>query len=140
MTRIRTIITMAIVAAIAATTLVLPSSASALAVNCYLPEGCPQPARQKINIYGDYKGWAYVGQPSDNCGSGGMLCASRLYTAYRWTGSQWVARYMMRDTQIYAYPYGSGWQWVWTQNTGWLAMRTSDIYIYGAINYLAVGA
>ncbi|MCW2921634.1 MAG: hypothetical protein JWL76_1508 [Thermoleophilia bacterium] len=47
-------------------------------------------------------------------------------TGYAWNGA-WSRRTVACRTQVYIWPYANGWSWAWTQSTGWLAMRGSDL-------------
>jgi hypothetical protein len=51
----------------------------------------------------------------------------RSITAWRWSGSSWSQSSLAGGTQVYAYPYSAPWHWVWTQRTGWLAVKSSDL-------------
>lgn len=57
----------------------------------------------------------------------------RVETAYRWSGSAWQARQIgecgMGPSRVYVYPYAAGWSWIWSQQTGWLAVRSTKVQI-----------
>lgn len=108
---IRTTVVLAL--AITATAL-LPSSAHAFS----------QPIARDV-VASNYQGWAYV---RHHC-QGAMACTADYQTrdAWRWNGSSWTSSGIGEGTRVYAWPYAAGWHWAWTQTTGWLAMRTSDI-------------
>lgn len=46
--------------------------------------------------------------------------------AWQWNGS-WKTTQRHNGTQVYLYPYATGWAWTWTRDSGWLAMRSSDV-------------
>lgn len=48
-------------------------------------------------------------------------------TAYRWAYGAWTPQTLTDRTPVYIYPYGSGWSWVWSSATGWLAVRSSVV-------------
>jgi hypothetical protein len=50
---------------------------------------------------------------------------STMLYAYRWSGGSWHVASFASGTQVYIYPYATGWSWVWTQSTGWLATRSA---------------
>ena len=47
--------------------------------------------------------------------------------AWRWDGASWNQVSIAAGTSVYAWPYASGWHWIWTERTGWLAIRSSDL-------------
>ena len=36
---------------------------------------------------------------------------------------------MGEGTRLYHHPYATGWSWVWTSATGWLAVRSHQVLI-----------
>ena len=54
-------------------------------------------------------------------------CMNAGHTAYRWTGSGWQATRIGGGIDVYVYPYSSPWHWIWTQQTGWLAIQNSSL-------------
>lgn len=136
--------TFATLAAVAALTAIFTSSASAaIAVypciqplattNSTLYGTCPSPTptRTRSFISADYKGWAYVFGRAD-CPAGAQCFAAGEPTiaAWRWSNGAWSRSSFNRNEQVYAWPYGGGWQWAWTQRTGWLAIQTSRLYTW----------
>lgn len=79
------------------------------------------------SVTSNYQGWAYVHVRSsrDTCGTVGP-CGRQ---AWRWNGATWTGTFIGWETQVYVYPYSAPWSWVWTQRTGWLAIRTSDLQL-----------
>lgn len=83
-----------------------------------------------------YKGWAtmsFRGCPSD----GGVVTDDcKGGTAYRWTNRGWVARGIGEcgtgPSQVYVWPFASGWSWIWSQQTGWLAVESRYVLIASA--------
>ncbi len=63
----------------------------------------------------------------------------RTETAYRWTGSSWSPRQVgecgMSPIKVYVYPYAAGWSWIWTQQNGWLAVRSNFVQIRAGYSY-----
>ncbi len=82
-----------------------------------------------------FKGWATMSYRG--CVEPGMAvtadCANT--TAYRWTNAGWkgvtVGECSLGDlpTRVYVWPFGNGWSWVWSQPTGWLAVRSSKVLL-----------
>ena len=110
-----------VVGSLAATT----APASAIAIPA--PVGCWQLGAQAVpgyscNTYVStlsyYKGWGSV---EYDCNS--VDPAFSLFTAWRWTSTGWKAAYLNPGMRVYVWPYATGWSWVWTQNTGWLAFQ-----------------
>ncbi len=70
-----------------------------------------------------YKGWAHLE---------GQLCLQSIgiscnptYEAWRWESNRWVATRIGAGSTIYVWPFARGWSWVWTRDTGWVAMQSS---------------
>jgi hypothetical protein len=80
-----------------------------------------------------YRGWATIAfRGCPHPGSAQTAdCASA--TAFRWTGSDWQAQYLnecsMGGRQVYVWPFAGAWSWVWTQQTGWLAIQSRSVLI-----------
>lgn len=91
-------------------------------VNAGVPLSAP--LNEPIPAYDGYKGWGQVS-------SGGAYSSLRAVpvTAWHWNGRSWVQSSRYVGTRVYIWPYASGWAWTWTQNTGWLAMRTNALTI-----------
>ena len=79
----------------------------------------------------NYIGWARIS--FRGCPEGGpqtMDCKGA--TAWRWTGAAWQAHALSEcggPRQVYVYPYAAGWSWIWSQQTGWLAVRSDIVLI-----------
>ena len=73
-------------------------------------------AATKVTANPSYQGW------------GKTYCDfhTTSLTAYAWNGA-WSRRSMTCHTQVYIWPYASGWSWAWTSGTGWVAMRGDDL-------------
>jgi hypothetical protein len=112
----RTIRTVAVLAIAIAATALVPSSAHATV---------GQPIAMSGRIAPNYQGWAYARHHCVNL----LPCTTilEMREAWRWNGRSWSTAPIAEGTLVYAWPYASGWHWAWTQRTGWLAMRTSDI-------------
>lgn len=79
----------------------------------------------------NYVGWvtlAYRGCPNGMA----QTADCRAATAYRWTANGWQ-RYGLNECggprQVYVYPYAAGWSWIWSQQTGWLAVQSHLVLI-----------
>jgi hypothetical protein len=71
----------------------------------------------------NYRGW---GRVEANYCPPNAACLAVYYPtaeAYRWNGYRWIQTSRRDNAQVYIWPYGAGWSWTWTQQTGWLAMR-----------------
>ena len=73
---------------------------------------------QQAPVAADYQGWATVAQ----CGT-----CQWYASAWRWSHGSWSYTWLSRGSTVYAYPYGSGFTWVWTRDTGWLAVQSRDV-------------
>ena len=51
----------------------------------------------------------------------------RPVQAWKWTSSGWKSAEAYPGQQVYVYPYATGWRWVWTQETGWLAVQEQHV-------------
>lgn len=121
---------------------VMPASAHAIAMPA--PNDCQvSPITHVTTCYASastqpgYRGW---GRVLDCNGLQPTLigCPSSV-TAYRWTGGRWYATYQRVNQSVYVYPYGGAWRWAWTRESGWLAMRASDLAIEVGVATLATG-
>ena len=96
------------------------STASAIAI-------APATSTVQVSTNPAYKGW---GKVNPNYCAPGRICAMIYFAsakAYWWSGRAWVATNRPTGETVYVWPYGSGWSWTWTAETGWLAMRSSDL-------------
>lgn len=93
-------------------------------VNAGVPLSAP--LQEPVPAYASYVGW---GQVASGYGYGFYGGAAQGVTAWYWNGSSWSQRSRYVGDRVYIYPYTSGWSWTWTQRTGWLAMRTSQLTI-----------
>ncbi len=53
--------------------------------------------------------------------------APGTHQAWRWNGSSWQSARVLENTDVYVYPYSAPWHWIWTQQTGWLAIQNSAL-------------
>lgn len=80
----------------------------------------------------NFIGWASLAYRG--CVTSGLPSTAdcRALTAYRWTGASWQP-YGLNECggpqQVYVYPYAAGWSWVWSSQTGWLAVRSDSVLI-----------
>jgi hypothetical protein len=82
-----------------------------------------------------FKGWGEVSLSRNYADR--ARCAQKIYpeptncrvTAWRWnaTSRTWSRTSLLSGTRTYIWPFATGWSWVWTSNTGWLAV--SDDYV-----------
>jgi hypothetical protein len=92
-----------------------------------------QPFRTKPPIPSTYKGWAHAKVTPRH------TLDMAYINGYVWTGSRWrqcgdqlgdeffFGGCFAEGERVYAWPFGSGWHWAWTQQRGWVAVRTSDL-------------
>jgi hypothetical protein len=120
-------LTTAATIAAAAIALMATSAAPALAFAAPAPASTCTFASQAPN----YVGWvtlAYRGCPNGFA----QTADCKALTAYRWTGRSWQYFGLNEcggPRQVYVYPYAAGWSWVWSQQTGWLAVQSSSVLI-----------
>ncbi len=114
------ILTTAVVAAALA---VSSAEASKRPVNAGVPLAAPY--NEPIPAYDGFQGWGQVGSGTSTA----YHLVAQTKVAWHWNGRSWVQRSRTTGTRVYIWPYAAGWSWTWTQNTGWLAMRTSDLTI-----------
>jgi hypothetical protein len=102
-----------------------PASASAgdvgiCVVGVKSPCNAPQKTQTQLADL-NYTGWVYLNL---NYCAPGMVCAA-LYrsstAAWKWTGKAWAAG-SIKGGWVYVAPFGSGYRWVYTQESGWVAM------------------
>jgi hypothetical protein len=80
----------------------------------------------------NFIGWATISHRG--CIAPGMATTTecRSSAAYRWTGTAWRNVGLSEcggPRQVYVYPYTSGWSWVWSQQTGWLAVQSHLVHV-----------
>ncbi len=88
-----------------------------------------------------YIGWATLSFRGCIAPGMAMTADCRGADAYRWTGASWQyygLNECSRIGQVYVYPYAAGWSWIWTQRTGWLAVRSNLVLV--SSGYLVGGA
>jgi hypothetical protein len=100
---------------------------------CVRKDNAAYDCNVRLSTLDYYKGWGHT--------SGGIYCggahpsddlifvieAPRV--AWRWTSSGWRNATIPPNTQIYIWPFATGWSWVWRSGYGWYAMRDSDLVI-----------
>lgn len=129
-TDVRTALRALIITAIAiAAVLLFPGARAAHAAVAVAPAPIWHADTYQARIFADklptYKGWAHVqiyhwGLRPDS---------PPVPTAWRWTRTGWVKTSLPVGTQVYHYPFASGWSWVWTRTAGWMAIRSELVYI-----------
>jgi hypothetical protein len=125
-----------LVVAIGLAAWMLPTQAHALtpAIACpaIYPSTCGGTAAVYHSDRPSYVGWAMIDNRT-------IDCANCMYlpgvAAYRWTASGWRGTSLAEGTRVYAYPYATGWTWVWTQVGGWMAARSNHVKISSATTY-----
>jgi hypothetical protein len=87
--------------------------------------------RDPTVVLSAHKGWVYVRDEPRACP---MIYPTPAYcyepsrvATWQWTSSGWRSSTIAGGTSVYAWPYASGWHWIWTQRTGWLAIQTSKL-------------
>ena len=55
-------------------------------------------------------------------------------TAWRWTSTGWQATSVTEGGTWYAWPFASGWTWVWSSATGWLAIQSDRVLLRRQFN------
>lgn len=65
----------------------------------------------------NFTGWAHV----DTLGFGPSL------TAWAWVNNAWQKASYTNEQWVWVVPWGSGWSWTWTKETGWLAVRAYNV-------------
>lgn len=81
-----------------------------------------------------FKGWATVvlpyNDPRTTCKAMDPICGPYV-RSYSWNGAWKTSPYtdLRAGTRVYAWPYGSGWSWVWTQQRGWQAVQSKYVLI-----------
>lgn len=112
--------------------LLLPTAASAataaMPAFCGPPQ-CPAPAPVITHPGANYIGWGYT-RGLGICPEGALcIWAGEIQVpAWRWSGA-WTKTSVPTGTRVWIYPYATGWHWIWTPNTGWLAMTNSRLLL-----------
>jgi hypothetical protein len=85
-----------------------------------------------------YKGWATISR--HQCG-GIRTMDLQIFTAWRWnaTTRSWARTTLNENTRVYAWPFATGWSWVWTQSTGWLAIQSQYVLVSQTTTYGGCG-
>ena len=128
-----TILVAAFAISIALTTATASAETSVSATAC-LACGAPVGATIRASDRPYYIGYATVDSRPDcalnTTGIRCMIAVTRSVPAYSWdpyTG--WKLGERLNPTRVWVYPFGSGWSWTWTQDTGWMAVRSAQIII-----------
>lgn len=103
---------------------------AALAVSVSVPSEA-QAVRDPRVVFPHHKGWVKVNDGLRACP---MIYPTPSYCyqpaqvpAWRWTGRYWNATTITGGTWVYAHPYSGDWHWIWTQRTGWLAIKRTNL-------------
>ena len=83
-----------------------------------------------------YKGWA--ARIVHHCDfapfNGDAACTMeyQMHDAWRWTAAGWKQTRIGEGTKVYVHPFGShaSWRWVYTADTGWLAIPVDKVVLY----------
>lgn len=104
---------------------------AALAITVGAPPKEAHAIRNPTVVLASHTGWVYVRQAPRACPAiypQPAYCSTPSSVAvWRWTGRTWTQAWVSEGAQVYAYPYASGWHWIWTSRTGWLAIQTSQL-------------
>ena len=82
-----------------------------------------------------YKGWyANVDHHCDFAPFNADMACTEVYMmhdAYRWSSGAWEVVQIGEGTQVYIHPFGASteWRWIYTADTGWLAMHVDQLVI-----------
>jgi hypothetical protein len=82
----------------------------------------------------NFVGWATISHRGCLEPGAPRTMECRASAAYRWTGAAWQKQSLSEcggPRQVYVYPYAAGWSWIWSQQTGWLAVQSSLVQIRG---------
>lgn len=107
-----------------AAALALPPAAHATHPACERTDSAYYGCGVSVGSLATYKGWAHTFR-HEYCGGaapGGMVTIETV-RAWRWTSIGWRATTLRGGERVYVWPFASGWSWVWTSSTGWLAMQ-----------------
>lgn len=113
--------------------LLAPASASAF-VNtdpfCTQTDSRQLPCNTRVDTLATWRGW---GSTSVHCPGGahppeGWVQPVGQFRAWRWTSRGWSG-VTIPEGRLYIHPFAVGWSWVWRQETGWLAMQDSLLYV-----------
>jgi hypothetical protein len=124
-----------VVGLLAALALAMPMTASAQYVPCGIRYDPTHPCGYLPDAHHPYAGWSGWGYVDANTCTG--VCTAIYRTsvpAWRWNG-RWSATSLANNTQVYIYPYATGWSWVWTQSTGWLAVSDNYVWVRNPVVY-----
>lgn len=89
------------------------------------PSWCSPRYSQWRTAYPSFKDWGRVRANDMVCFR--SPCGVQSYTAWRLYNGQFYRTSLRPGTEVYIWPYGYGYSWVWTNNTGWLVMQTTDL-------------
>lgn len=76
----------------------------------------------------NFTGWVTLDARS--CPFGGPMTKEiRFLTAWRWSNTGWSKVTISEFSRVYVSPFGSGWSWIWKQDTGWLAIHSRYVLV-----------
>jgi hypothetical protein len=82
-------------------------------------------------VRSSHQGWVHVRDVPRACPAiypaPAYCSAPARVTAWQWTYSGWQQSSIGGGTRVYAWPYSGQWHWIWTQQTGWLAIETARL-------------
>lgn len=76
-----------------------------------------------------YTGWVYLKLPKCPVGAHCFIADRTHADGWRWTGYAWT-RAQVREGSVYVTPYTGQWRWVYTYESGWVAV-TGHTFTYG---------
>lgn len=82
--------------------------------------------------HAEYRGWGTIAHPG--CQPVRWTGGYDSFTAWRWTSTGWAAAQASEGVRYYVWPFGGGWSWVWSAETGWLAIRSEHVVLRRTYN------
>lgn len=111
------------------------AATATLAAPAHATIGTVAPAPYRCTTAADlpgFIGWATISHRGCVAPGAPQTADCRVSPAYRWTGSTWQYQAISEcggPRQVYVYPYAAGWSWIWSQQTGWLAVRSNLVHV-----------
>lgn len=126
-----------VIIAIVAVAAALFAAPTASAAPICGPSGCvDQSSTLRVSGHPSYKGWGRV-DTTTPCAAGNICVMGfpSYAEAYRWERGRWNETWRAAGARVYIWPYAAGWSWTWTSQSGWLAMRTTQLSYVARIAY-----
>jgi hypothetical protein len=123
-----------VIGSLAAIAMALPASASALTPQYCAPlHWTASSTCSAHHPRTGETGWGFIDELAPACPNDGTVgCGTYTpeVTAWRWNGA-WQRTTLGGASQVYVYPFATGWSWVWTSRTGWLAVQDRYVWLRG---------